>query len=70
MYSTVFRDLAESEGAVEVLTQQNISIDQTGKLKKDFRTELAMGDVIGEVEVTSRWPAGYGRMTVVKFPTQ
>jgi mono/diheme cytochrome c family protein len=43
-------------------------IDQTGKLQKDFTAELGDEDFVGQVEVESRWPAGYGRMTLVKFP--
>ena len=44
-------------------------IDQTGKLQKDFRAELGEDELVGQVEVESQWPAGYGRMTVVEFPT-
>jgi hypothetical protein len=43
-------------------------IDQTGKLQKDFRAELGDKEFVGQVEVESQWPAGYGRMTVVAFP--
>lgn len=43
-------------------------IDRTGKLEKDFTAKLSQDDFVGEVEVESRWPAGYGRMTVAKFP--
>lgn len=43
-------------------------IDQTGKLEKDFTAELGEEDFVGQIEVESRWPAGYGRMTVAKFP--
>ena len=43
-------------------------IDQTGKLQNDFRAELGDEEFVGQVEVESQWPAGYGRMTVVKFP--
>lgn len=43
-------------------------IDRTGKLQRDFTAELGDEDFVGQVEVESRWPAGYGRMTVVKFP--
>ena len=44
-------------------------IDQTGKLQKDFRAELGNEEFVGQMEVESQWPAGYGRMTVVKFPS-
>tara|TARA_R110002072_G_scaffold302603_1_gene486649 strand:+ start:108377 stop:109699 length:1323 start_codon:yes stop_codon:yes gene_type:complete len=43
-------------------------IDQTGKLEKDFTAELGEDEFVGQVDVESRWPAGYGKMTVVKFP--
>lgn len=43
-------------------------IDQTGKLEKDFNAELGQDEFVGQVEVECRWPAGYGQMTVVKFP--
>jgi len=43
-------------------------IDQVGKLQKDYATKLGDDDFVGQVEFESRWPAGYGRMTVVKFP--
>lgn len=44
-------------------------IDQAGKLEKDFRAELGEEEFSGQVEVESQWPVGYGRMTVVKFPS-
>jgi hypothetical protein len=47
-----------------------ILIDQTGKLQKDFTAELTQDDSVGEVEIESRWPAGYGQMTIVRFPAQ
>lgn len=45
-------------------------IDQTGKLQKDFTAELNEPDFVGEVEMESQWPAGYGNMTIVKFPAE
>jgi mono/diheme cytochrome c family protein len=45
-------------------------IDQTGKLQKDFTAELNEQDLVGEVELESQWPAGYGNMTIVKFPAE
>ena len=47
-----------------------LHIDQTGKLQKDFTAELNEQDFVGEVEVESQWPAGYGNMTIVKFPAE
>ena len=45
-------------------------IDQTNKLQNDFTAELGEGEFVGEVEVESQWPAGYGKMTIVKFPAE
>ncbi|MCA9056143.1 MAG: hypothetical protein KDA75_20065, partial [Planctomycetaceae bacterium] len=43
-------------------------IDETSKLEQDFTAELGRDEFVGQIEVESRWPAGYGRMTVSKFP--
>ena len=45
-----------------------IYIDRGGKLKADYLYKLGERDSVGQVEITSRWPAGYGRMTVAEFP--
>ncbi|MCA9072023.1 MAG: hypothetical protein KDA84_24010 [Planctomycetaceae bacterium] len=45
-------------------------MDRTKKLEKDYRAVLGEEDFVGEAEVQSRWPAGYSRMTIVKFPSQ
>ncbi len=45
-------------------------VDQSGKLQKDFAAELGEKDFVGQVEFQSRWPAGYGQMTTVKFPAK
>jgi hypothetical protein len=45
-------------------------VDQTGKLQKDFTAKLNDEDFVGQIEVESVWPAGYGKMTVVQFPTE
>jgi len=45
-------------------------IDQTNKLRKDFTAELGEEEFVGEVEVESQWPAGYGNMTIVKWPAE
>jgi hypothetical protein len=45
-------------------------IDQTGKLQKNFTAEIGDDEFVGQVELESQWPAGYGRMTVVKFPME
>jgi len=43
-------------------------VDQQGKLKKDDTAKLGDEDFVGQVQVNTRWPAGYQRMTVVTFP--
>lgn len=47
-----------------------IFVDQTDKLQHDPKAELTESDVVGQTTVTSRWPGGYGSMTVVKFPAR
>jgi hypothetical protein len=42
-----------------------VHVDRDGKLGKDWSAALGEGDRAGEVEVTSAWPAGYGKMTAV-----
>jgi hypothetical protein len=45
-----------------------VFVDPTGKLQKDFTAELTEDDFVGEVEIESQWPVGYGKMTIVRFP--
>ncbi len=45
-------------------------IDQSGRLQKDFTAELGEQDFVGQIEVDSRWPVGYGKMTIVRFPAK
>ena len=45
-------------------------IDKTNKLQNDFRAELGKEELVAEVEVESRWPTGYGKMTIAKFPAE
>lgn len=47
-----------------------VYIDRTNKLEGQYPATLDRDDFVGQVEITSRWPEGYGRMTVVKFPAQ
>jgi cytochrome c553 len=47
-----------------------IYIDQTGKLQKDYQTELGPSEFIGEVEIDTRWPTGYGAMTSARYPVK
>lgn len=46
-----------------------IYIDTDDKLQKDPSAELGKDELVGEVELTSRWPTGYGKMTTVRFPS-
>jgi hypothetical protein len=43
-------------------------LDRTGKLTRDDKAELGAEELVGEVEIQSNWPAGYGQMTVARFP--
>lgn len=45
-----------------------IYVDQTGKLLKDDKSKLGEPDLVGQIELDSAWPAGYGQMTAAKFP--
>ena len=47
-----------------------ISIDRNNRLAKDPSSDFTSEDVVGEVQVRSNWPTGYGAMTMVKFPAQ
>jgi len=47
-----------------------IYIDQAGKLQKDYQAELGEGEFVGQVEIDSRWPEGYGSMTITRFPAK
>jgi hypothetical protein len=46
-----------------------IYCDTEGALERDWRLEIRQPRYfVGEVEVESDWPTGYGKMTVVKAP--
>lgn len=45
-------------------------IDQTGKLQKDYQATMGESEFVGEIEVDSSWPVGYGKMTTVAFPDE
>ncbi len=47
-----------------------IYVDKSGRLEKDWQTELDDRDFVGQVEVDSHWPAGYGNMTSSIFPAR
>lgn len=42
-----------------------VYVDVEGRLAKDWKATMEKGDFVGQAEVTSRWPAGYGSMTVI-----
>lgn len=42
-----------------------VFVDSTEKTKKDWKAPLGSDEFAGEVEIQSRWPEGYGSMTVV-----
>jgi len=42
-----------------------IYVDTAGKTKQDWKQKLGAEDYVGQIEVQSRWPEGYGAMTVV-----
>jgi hypothetical protein len=42
-----------------------VYVDLEGRLEKDFRRSLGPDDFVGEAEIESRWPEGYGSMTTV-----
>ncbi len=45
-----------------------IYVDRDGRLEKDWQSQLGDRDFVGQVEVDSSWPAGYGSMTTAEFP--
>ena len=46
-----------------------VSVDRDGKLGKDWTRGLTADDYAGQVEVTSAWPEGYGKMTALDAST-
>jgi hypothetical protein len=42
-----------------------VHVDTKGRLRSDWKSELGEGDYVGQVEIETRWPAGYGNMTVL-----
>lgn len=42
-----------------------VYVDRAGKLARHWKAALGPDDCVGEIEVESIWPVGYGRMTVV-----
>ena len=45
-----------------------IYLDRDDKLTKEYPAQLGAKELLTEIEVNSRWPAGYGAMTTVKLP--
>jgi hypothetical protein len=45
-----------------------IYVDRDNKLARQYPTELDERDLVGQVEIESRWPEGYQEMTAVRFP--
>jgi hypothetical protein len=62
------KDIADQPALPPGKYLAKIYIDQTGKLLKDYLAQLGKDEFVGEVEIDSRWPVGYGTMTVVRFP--
>jgi len=47
-----------------------IYIDTQNKFERQYPATLGEDELVGQVEVESRWPAGYGQMTVATFPAK
>ena len=43
-----------------------VYVDSRGALSQDWKATLGEEDFVGQVEVTSRWPEGYGAMTTIE----
>lgn len=46
----------------------HVAIDTDERLKQDPSAVLGKAERVAEIEVESRWPSGYGSMTVIQFP--
>lgn len=66
--SSDIRDIRKTRSLPRGKYLVKIYIDEGHKLEKDFHAELGDREFVGALEVESRWPTGYGRMTVVRFP--
>jgi hypothetical protein len=47
-----------------------IYVDQKDRLRNEYPAELGPEELVGQIEVSSRWPSGYGSMTVARYPQQ
>lgn len=45
-----------------------VYVDHENKLATKFPYQLGKAELVGEAELTSDWPSGYGSMTVLKYP--
>lgn len=45
-----------------------VSVDQSGRLGREFPTRPGPDEFVGQFEIDSAWPAGYGQMTVTSLP--
>jgi hypothetical protein len=48
--------------------QARIYVDRDRRLERDPSGDLAESDLVATIQVETRWPAGYGQMTVSRFP--
>jgi hypothetical protein len=46
-----------------------VYVDAEGKVAKDWKASLTEADYVGQAEVRSNWPSGYGNMTTLKATT-
>jgi hypothetical protein len=42
-----------------------VDVDFTGKMSRDWKTQMGPDDYAGQAEFEAKWADGYGRMTVV-----
>jgi hypothetical protein len=42
-----------------------VYVDQGNRLEADWQAAVGENDYVGQAEIESNWPEGYGRMTVV-----
>jgi hypothetical protein len=46
-----------------------VYVDQRNRLAADWSNEMGDEDFVGQAEIESSWPTGYGRMTNVDAGT-
>jgi hypothetical protein len=42
-----------------------VHVDTEDRLQRDWKAELGEGEYVGQVDIETRWPEGYGNMTVL-----